>query len=111
MTSTDLRERLLRRRWEILGCVRGLTDTREPAGGASDDVAAGFAQILELDNLDVLFRIDLATRRELNQINHALERMDSGHYGQCRDCGGAIGLRRLRASPCAETCAACDSTA
>jgi len=103
MTSADLRERLLRRRWEILGCVHGLTQAHAQA-----DATEGFAQLLELDNLDVLFRIDLATRRELNRINHALERMDSGHYGQCRECGGAIGRSRLSASPCAETCAACE---
>jgi len=105
MTSTDIRERLLRRRWEILGSVHGLTSDREPAESGAPE---GFAQILELDSLDVLFRIDLESRRELNQINNALERMDSGNYGRCRHCGGTIGIARLRASPCAETCAVCD---
>jgi len=94
MTQPDLRQRLLHRRGEILGRLHGET-------------CADAMQPFELDNLDVLFRIDLASRRELNRINNALERMESGIYGLCRDCGETIDAQRLRDLPLAETCAGC----
>lgn len=44
---------------------------------------------------------------ELRQIARACERIDSGHYGECSDCGKAIDPRRLLAQPAATRCAAC----
>ncbi|WP_350274424.1 TraR/DksA C4-type zinc finger protein [Kribbella sp. HUAS MG21] len=43
-----------------------------------------------------------ALRREA-----ALDRMSTGHYGQCRSCRGPIDLARLRICPQALYCAEC----
>ena len=46
-------------------------------------------------------------RRELEDIDAALERIQAGRYGACLACGGPMGLQRLRAIPEARYCMAC----
>jgi DnaK suppressor protein len=59
-------------------------------------------------------RIATVTRRlterdqnMIRQINAAIERMEAGVYGECEDCGGEIGVARLRALPTAALCIDC----
>lgn len=49
--------------------------------------------------------------RELAEVSHALERMDAGGYGVCRDCGAPIPEARLRVLPFATRCVACQARA
>src|SRR5438046_6563830 len=42
--------------------------------------------------------------RELQQVNSALEDIEAGRYGVCRDCGGEIAEARLRVMPFATQC-------
>ncbi len=46
-------------------------------------------------------------RRELAEIEAALLRIQEGKYGTCLNCGGPMGLQRLRAIPEARYCIAC----
>jgi len=46
-------------------------------------------------------------RRELADIDAALTRIQEGRYGTCVNCGGPMGLQRLRAIPEARYCVAC----
>ncbi len=46
-------------------------------------------------------------RRELAEIEAALQRIQDGRYGTCLSCGGPMGLQRLRAIPEARYCIAC----
>ncbi|BDG06240.1 TraR/DksA family transcriptional regulator [Anaeromyxobacter oryzae] len=46
-------------------------------------------------------------RRELAEIDAALARIQEGRYGNCLNCGGPMGLQRLRALPEARYCVAC----
>lgn len=41
------------------------------------------------------------------QIDHAMERLESGGYGFCEDCGIAIPAERLKVFPEATRCVAC----
>ena len=43
----------------------------------------------------------------LSEINAALERLDSGTYGNCEDCGRPIAAARLQAMPFARQCVRC----
>lgn len=45
--------------------------------------------------------------RRLREIDISLERMESGLYGVCEDCGGTIGEERLEVFPSATTCIGC----
>ncbi len=46
-------------------------------------------------------------REQLRQIDAALERIDSGTYGSCEDCGRQIPAGRLAARPAAARCVEC----
>lgn len=47
------------------------------------------------------------TRRELEEIEEALRRIEEGNYGTCVACGGPMGLQRIRAIPEARYCLSC----
>ena len=46
-------------------------------------------------------------RQQLLHIDAALERIESGEYGGCRECGDAIHQGRLQADPTATLCIGC----
>jgi DnaK suppressor protein len=50
-------------------------------------------------------------RQELEEIEAALVRIIEGSYGTCQNCGGPMGLQRLRAFPEARFCVACSGAA
>ncbi len=54
-----------------------------------------------------LSRLGEAQRRELQQIDAALARLDAGEYGLCAECEQEIDPRRLKALPYALLCAEC----
>jgi DnaK suppressor protein len=54
-----------------------------------------------------LSRLGETQRREIQQIDAALQRVDAGEYGVCRDCGQEIDPRRLTALPYALLCTEC----
>lgn len=64
-------------------------------------------QATELENVEVLDRLDESTRDEITLIQAALRRLEEGTYGTCADCGGEIGGQRLAAIPEARDCIVC----
>lgn len=48
-----------------------------------------------------------SARRELQDIENALRRIDEGSYGICQACGGPMGMQRIRAIPEARYCVSC----
>lgn len=51
------------------------------------------------------------TSRTLQNIETALQRLKSGKYGVCSECGNEISAARLRAMPFAERCRDCQELA
>jgi RNA polymerase-binding protein DksA len=64
-------------------------------------------QVVEQENMDVMYTIDNEGRIELAQVNKALLKLDSGEYGICASCGHDIDQNRLEAIPYALTCIDC----
>ncbi|KAA9132984.1 TraR/DksA family transcriptional regulator [Microbacterium caowuchunii] len=61
-------------------------------------------------NVDpVAWTTTAGTRRVMDQIRAALERLDAGTYGNCLRCGEAVAPGRLEVLPYAETCIACQA--
>ena len=50
-------------------------------------------------------------RKLLKKISEAIERIDTGEYGYCVDCGIEVGIERLEARPTAELCFDCKTLA
>lgn len=44
---------------------------------------------------------------EIESIQRAIARLDSGDYGNCIECDDAIGINRMRAIPTATLCLRC----
>jgi DnaK suppressor protein len=76
-----------------------------------DDEAARLAQLrFEQDPAAVDEHTEISaalTGETLDDIEHALSRLDAGTYGTCEFCGQAIPFERLEAIPHASTCVAC----
>lgn len=48
-------------------------------------------------------------RYRLNEIDEALQRIETGEYGICRGCGNIIAAERLEIIPEADTCMKCEA--
>ena len=58
---------------------------------------------------DLLARLEGRERHELDEIRAAQGRLETGAFGICEVCRGAIPLPRLRAVPWARCCVTCQA--
>ena len=63
---------------------------------------------LESDR-NFLLRMRDRERKLIGKINEAFERIGDGSYGRCEECGGEIGIERLKARPVTTLCIGCKS--
>ena len=75
----------------------------ELAGQVHDPEEASVADMLVDLNLTT---IEMHVK-ELREVEDALARIRDGDYGTCIDCGGPIGVARLKAYPTAVRCIRC----
>lgn len=97
-TMLGRRLTLLKVRKHAVGDADELRAEREPDW---EDAAALATSANLLDALGE------AERREVQQIDEALARMETGAYGECVACHGQINLARLKAVPEADRCGSC----
>ena len=101
-----MRAQLKARRSEILERESATKEQREP-------VELDQARLGRLSRMDALqsqaLAQDVERRRkiELQRIDAALERIDSGDYGYCLNCGEEIPIARLEFDPAVATCVDC----
>ncbi len=73
-----------------------------------EPVSQDFAeQAVEMENEEVVERLDEEAKHELALVNSALGRIEKGEYGICEACGNEISEARLHALPHAENCINC----
>jgi DnaK suppressor protein len=105
---THLRQALT---WRIHELQAGL----DTLATRRDEDAVGSGVTDRKDEADAWQRTDIDAQSErlelgeLRRCQEALHRLDSGLYGDCRDCLEPIALQRLMVQPEAERCAACQS--
>lgn len=105
MTKRDdarLRAALAARRQEL---EERLTRIRANLGRRLDPDSKERAK--ELEDSDVVDALGNDATEELALIRRTLGRLDDGSYGNCSDCGDAIGEARLKAYPYADRCIDC----
>jgi len=78
---------------------------QELAGAVPDEGDQSIADLLSDVNLAVIDQ----HINEIRRIEQALERIASGDYGICVDCGEEIAYERLKAYPTAMRCHDCQS--
>ena len=91
--EADARELLLRRRRSI---------SEVPSARVAGDPGARWSDYEAAPD-----PVSDGAQRELADIDAALARIQEGRYGTCQNCGGPMGLQRLRAIPEARYCLAC----
>ncbi|MDE2627790.1 MAG: TraR/DksA family transcriptional regulator [Burkholderiales bacterium] len=106
---TTLRNLLTYRLRELGGEVRDATAQRESTDAGGHEVVdrkdeAAQQQFAELGDAQEQRDLD-----EMADVRAALERLDSGTYGNCADCGEPIALQRLLVQPAALRCAPCQA--
>ena len=111
----SFKEVLLHMRARLRGDVTAMADatlkrTRSESSGDLSSMPIHMADIGS-DNFDQEFTLSLMENDEgtLEQIEDALERIESGTYGACVECGGRIPKARLNAIPYTPHCIKCAS--
>jgi len=105
MNETVYKENLFRKRAEILAEREGKSlstpmdnNTRQ---GDMADQASGTNEV------HIQLKLKQTDAKILQAIEEALERLSSGSYGLCRDCGEDIAPARLNAIPWTRVCIEC----
>lgn len=102
-TQALLREKLLSRQRELRALLEKSQPTRTSPQEVHDFKDAAAEEVdLSVDEVTAAHHW-----AELAQIDAALRRLETGHYGICQDCGEAISQERLLALPATATCARC----
>jgi len=107
--AQELRDLLERRRTALLAELREDAERAreqpyaEHAGTAPDSGDESVATLIaDLEQADMTRDLD-----EYRALEAARERLKSGEYGICIDCGNDIGYERLKAFPSALRCIQC----
>jgi DnaK suppressor protein len=102
MNIDGLKQKLLQKQRELQANIASLEDEARDSGEAevrdtTDDATAaqGTSESLQEDAVE---------SETLIQVEDALQRIEDGTYGKCRDCGRPIEPARLEAVPWAAYC-------
>jgi DnaK suppressor protein len=105
MDLEAFRESLLRKKLELGGTAgaRPLQATMENNSRQGDmaDQASGNNEV------HIALKLRQTDAKILQAIEEALQRIDKGTYGICRDCGNPIAEARLNAIPWTRVCINC----
>jgi len=101
----QVRNHLATRRAELVNRSRRVARDLERRNESL--VADSSDQAIQLQNDETLEVIGEAATVEIRAIDEALEQLNLGRYGACKDCGESIPVERLRAIPYAVRCANC----
>ena len=104
-TLRSARARLVARSAELKDRIQRIQQDLRRDHGALPRDAPDAAIVLEND--EILQAIDETARRELHQIEHALERIEAGAFATCQECGARIEEARLVAVPHTTHCRSC----
>ena len=96
--KTELEDRLAALQSRLVSIKKDVT--RSHSGDSAE-------QAQERENDEVVDAIGNETAQSIRVIQDALERIDSGTYGACGNCGKDIGRARLEAVPEATRCVDC----
>jgi len=100
-----LRKILLKEREEIVGEVKQTYASSQEVG--QDGIQDIGDEAANIYNKQILLSLNENERIRLQEVDDALDRMASGTYGICEECGEPISLKRLEVQPVAKYCVAC----
>jgi DnaK suppressor protein len=100
------RDALLRKQSELLGgpAAKPLQWSMENNSGRQGDMAD---QASGTNEVHIQLKLKQTDGKILQAIEEALQRIEQGIYGTCKDCGGPIAEARLTAIPWTRSCITC----
>jgi DnaK suppressor protein len=98
------REILMKRRQEILDNQKPLADSMIDTNTRQGDLAD---QANGNNEVHIHLKLKQTDAKILIAIEEALQRVEAGSFGVCRDCGDEIARVRLEAIPWTRVCIAC----
>ena len=101
-SNATYRQMLLEKRAEVLSGLGIKFDTLARMGRVAEDDQAQF-----LNDESVSLHLNTLDYAQLQLIEAALDRLDSGDYGVCLSCEEPIPPKRLQAVPWARYCVGC----
>ena len=112
MNARDLkayRQKLLALRERVGGEVNHVVESLQDDVNVNENISAAPVHLADVAEsaVDADVAVLETTRSILDQINAALERIESGTFGKCEQCGAAISVQRLDALPYVSLCARC----
>ncbi|MFN2506855.1 MAG: TraR/DksA family transcriptional regulator [Acidimicrobiales bacterium] len=106
-TLPDIRASLQEERERLVQQLADLGEARPDGSLEFDQNFADTSQVTaERAEVEVLVN---SIRDSLNEVEHALGKLDAGTYGVCEGCGENISPARLEAMPATSLCIACAS--
>jgi len=99
------RKTLLKEREQIVGDVKQIVESSKEMG--QDGIQDIGDEAANIYNKQVLLSLNENERMRLKEVDEALDRIESGSYGICEECGGPISLKRLEVRPVAKYCVPC----
>jgi len=101
----ELRKKLQARRRELF---KEVADIEDDLLWLETDVESEREERAQGENMQrLLARLDDRGKAEIEEIDRAFVRIESGDYGRCELCKKPIPLARLEALPAAATCLPC----
>ena len=101
---TKLEKLLLKRRREILKQVAHLEAEQE-------ELDRRFIEPIDTAQKEdvtwLLHKLDERGKEEIEEIDLAIDKLQSGSYGRCELCGKTIGIKRLMVVPATRMCRKC----
>jgi DnaK suppressor protein len=106
MNVSVFKDALLKKRAELVQSagVKPLQSSMEHNNGRQGDMAD---QATGNNEVHIHLRLKQTDAKILQAIDEALQRIDKGAFGLCRDCGEPIAEARLNAIPWTRSCITC----
>ncbi|MFP4472364.1 MAG: TraR/DksA family transcriptional regulator [Candidatus Omnitrophota bacterium] len=109
--TQQFKKRLEGMKAELLHDIKNINDGNNNTGSNGENIVGHGMHMADAatDMYDREFSLNLASneRELLHKIDESIVRLERGEYGNCKECGGVIPLKRLQALPYAETCLKC----
>ncbi len=102
---SHFRKILLKEREQIVGEVKQTYESSQEMG--QDGIQDIGDEAANIYNKQILLSLNESERMRLQEVDEALDRLGSGTYGICEECGEPISLKRLEVRPVAKYCVAC----
>jgi DnaK suppressor protein len=102
MDYSEIRKQLQTKLRELVARAKDIEENLSQPGEADWEENA-----TESEGDEVMIGIGELTKKEIQQIEQALQLIDDGTYGKCQTCGKPIEKARLELLPFTSSCVAC----